>query len=127
MEITIDDVKQFAILHDDLPQAEETFIMDTLLPTAREYVESAGVVGKVAETFRAKLVTLMIVTHWYEHRESFAKGYGVKGALEMPYHINHLLLQLQYGDTSPVEVVDDPIIDEVIVPIDPTDETGGTP
>lgn len=102
MKITIKDVEQFLVL-DNLTSDDESFLLNSLVPMAIDYAQGAGVVGKVAETPLAKLVVLMLVTHWYEHRESFAKGFGVKGAIETPYHIGNLLTQLKYGDTSPVE------------------------
>jgi len=85
--ITLKEAKIFCRIDND----EEDALIESLIKTADEYIESACGTDYEKNSEKAKLCQALLVNHWYENRSLI----GNKKAL--PYSIENLLLQLRYG------------------------------
>jgi len=88
--ITLKDVKVFCRIDND----DEDSLLESLIKTANEYIESACGTDYNKNSEKAKLCQCILVNHWYENRSLI----GSKKAL--PYSIENLLLQLRYTAES---------------------------
>lgn len=84
----IEEIKLFLRIDDN---SEDTLI-ESFKSAAEEYLENAGVIKDYSKELY-KLAIKLLVSHWYENRDSVLIG-SISKKLE--YSLNSILIQLQY-------------------------------
>jgi uncharacterized phage protein (predicted DNA packaging) len=87
------EVKEYLRL-DVVDTEEDTFLL-SLVDVAKTYVKNAT--GKTVNEANAthKLAVLMLVTHWYENRNSVIIGQITKS---LEYSLKSILFQMEWSD-----------------------------
>lgn len=72
-------------------------LLEMLLEAARKYLLDA--IGYVPDETdeRVKLILLVLISDWYEHREYIENNVSQKMSQKVRYTVHSIILQLQYG------------------------------
>ena len=84
----IEEIKLFLRIDDN----SENTLIESFKSAAEEYLENAGVIEDYSKELY-KLAIKLLVSHWYENRDSVLVG-SISKKLE--YSLNSILIQLQY-------------------------------
>lgn len=91
MELSV--VKEYLKIDFD----DDDKLLEMLLGAARKYLLDA--IGYVPDETdeRVKLILLVLISDWYEHREYIENNTSQKISQKVRYTVRSIILQLQYG------------------------------
>ncbi len=98
MIVTLSDVKTYLRLDQDA--TEEEALLQLLINAAESYLKNATGIQFDGTNDLAKILCLVLITDWYEHREMVGKV-----SEQVRFTISSILTQLQYCYPPPPEVI----------------------
>lgn len=94
-ELDIFVINYLRIDEDNLSDATESFLLDIIILSAKEYFSNAGVTADKEDKMLYRLGVALLAGHWWENRAVTTLENNTK----LQYSLNHIVMQLKYcGD-----------------------------
>lgn len=94
--MNLDTIKEYLKIDFD----DDDRLLETLLGAARKYLFDAVGYNPDESDERVKLLLLVLISDWYEHREYMETSNTQTISQKVRYTVRSIVLQLQYGGGS---------------------------